>query len=659
MSNNKKDNPSIERRGKPSNQQSQKKSASSGESIAEGKTLFETHVSDVAGSDTADSKTASSDAANLHNGDSEKLPQRRAEDRRQTNKNSEALTEINRLFQSQNSEHGFMRAQNDVNEVLKEKKIRLNQRFDLVSVIGTGGMGTVYKARDLRKVEAQDANPYVAVKVLNSDFRHHPDAFKSLQREASRSHILSHPNIVTVHDFDRDGDTIYMTMELLKGEALDTYLAKHRKNGVPKPTALKIFSQICRALAFAHEKGIIHSDLKPANIFVSDQGVKILDFGIARLATESKLKDQFDAGTIGAITPAYASLEMLEKKEPDISDDVYAAAIITYELFAGHHPFQRKPAAAALGLHMQPRKIEGLTKRQWRGLTEALSFKREGRTRTIKDFHRAMTESLKVPIFKIVSAILFVVAGWFGYVTYFAPDELSQVIADTMKKANDCMQSGDYRCAISGADAVLEISPNDALAKALARKADKALKRENADKSFALELEMAENCLREQNYQCVLDKVARLEMIKPADSEITELAAAANSAIAARAEAEAQNTAAVNRYLNSATDCFKKRNYDCAIREANLALELNEADTDAEAIIQNANYAKRQDQENLKKANKILNDGRECFKKLNYSCAIAKSESALEFVPGLKAAMTLKSSAEKAIADAKKQILIE
>ncbi|MCU7860768.1 MAG: protein kinase, partial [Candidatus Thiodiazotropha sp. (ex Lucinoma kastoroae)] len=88
-------------------------------------------------------------------------------------------------------------------------------------MLGRGGMGVVYKARDLRKVEAMDREPYIAVKVLSKDFQANPDSFIALQRESKKAQQLAHPNIVTVYDFDRDGPNVFMTMELLEGEPLD------------------------------------------------------------------------------------------------------------------------------------------------------------------------------------------------------------------------------------------------------------------------------------------------------------------------------------------------------------------------------------------------------------------------------------------------------
>ena len=143
----------------------------------------------------------------------------------------------------------------------------LKGRFVLERVVGRGGMGVVYKARDLRKVEAQDRDPFVAIKVLNDDFRRHPESLKALQREARKAQTLAHPNIATVFDFDRDGATVYIQMEFLDGEPLDK-LTK-RTSGLPYAEAYPLIAGMGRALSYAHGKGIVHSDFKPGNCFVT------------------------------------------------------------------------------------------------------------------------------------------------------------------------------------------------------------------------------------------------------------------------------------------------------------------------------------------------------------------------------------------------------
>ncbi|BFM12096.1 hypothetical protein R50072_22490 [Simiduia litorea] len=273
-------------------------------------------------------------------------------------------------------------------------KTLIKDRFELVSLLGVGGMGAVYRALDRRKVEASDSDPYLAVKLLNDDFKQHPDAFISLQRESRKSQSLAHPNIVTVYDFDRDGDMVFMTMEFLEGAPLDKIIRRNAGQGVDPETAFKILKDVTAALMHAHSQRIVHSDFKPGNIFVTkSKGSKVFDFGIARAVSGGMTdavgeKTLFDAGTLGALTPAYASLEMLKGEEPCQSDDVYALGCVAYELFTGRHPFNKTPADKAQQQKMRPRKIRQLSRRQWKALERALEFTREKRTVDAAAFQR-------------------------------------------------------------------------------------------------------------------------------------------------------------------------------------------------------------------------------------------------------------------------------
>ena len=165
----------------------------------------------------------------------------------------------------------------------------IKERFRITSTLGTGGMGTVYRALDLRKEEARDSHPYIAVKILTGELAQHAQSFIMLQREARKSQQLAHPNIITVFDFDRDQDLVYMTMEELDGDPLDEVIAANPL-GVSPEILENILSGITAGLEHAHSKQIIHSDLKPSNIFLLKSGeVKVLDFGIARAASDSSL----------------------------------------------------------------------------------------------------------------------------------------------------------------------------------------------------------------------------------------------------------------------------------------------------------------------------------------------------------------------------------
>jgi serine/threonine protein kinase len=300
----------------------------------------------------------------------------------------------------------------------------LKGRFTLEKVIGVGGMGVVYRATDRLKVEARDREPYVAIKVLSEEFKAHPESFVALQRESRKTQRMAHPNVVKVFDFDRDGDIVFMTMEYMKGRPLDELIKQYNTAGLPRPEAWNILHGLCSALIHAHEEKIVHSDFKPGNIFITESGMpKIFDFGIARAVANvdrhgGKTKDVtvFDAGTLGALTPAYASMEMLLGKEPDIRDDIYALGCITYEILTGEHPFNRLPADEAFKSGLKPKKIVGITRRQWKAIEKALAFKREDRTHTVKEFYEGILSKAK-PTYILAAALAIVLAIGLG--TYF------------------------------------------------------------------------------------------------------------------------------------------------------------------------------------------------------------------------------------------------
>ncbi|SEO84249.1 non-specific serine/threonine protein kinase [Luteibacter sp. UNC138MFCol5.1] len=255
----------------------------------------------------------------------------------------------------------------------------LKGRFFMERELGRGGMGVVYLARDERKVEARDRDPYVAVKVLNDDFRKHPDALVALQREARRAQQVANDHIVRVYDFDKDGTNVFMTMEYVEGSDLRALIRGKARDGMPFAEAWPLIAGMGEALGRAHGAGIVHSDFKPGNVMVTSAGVaKVFDFGIARAgkigAEGGDDRTVFDAGTLGAMTPAYASLEMLQGKPPSPADDIYAFGCVVFELLTGRHPFDKESAEEALAHGRRPPAVPGLDKRQYKALCDAVAF---------------------------------------------------------------------------------------------------------------------------------------------------------------------------------------------------------------------------------------------------------------------------------------------
>jgi serine/threonine protein kinase len=268
----------------------------------------------------------------------------------------------------------------------------LRGRFQFTTKLGEGGMGAVWRARDMLKVRARDRKPYVAIKLLSGDFREHPEAFIALQRETSKQQRLAHPNVATVFDFDRDQstNTVFMTMEVMEGQSMDKFINKLPKGGLSPSEAMPFIEQLGAGLSYAHQNGLVHSDLKPGNCFLTKEGVvKLLDFGIARASkTEAHAdgeKTLFDPGKLGAMTPTYATVEMFEGMDPDPRDDIYAMAIMAYQFFTGKHPYGKQNAVKALSMGLTPPYVATLNKRQNRALARGLAFKREDRTPTVEE----------------------------------------------------------------------------------------------------------------------------------------------------------------------------------------------------------------------------------------------------------------------------------
>jgi len=315
----------------------------------------------------------------------------------------------------------------------------LKGRFHLEREIGRGGMGVVFKARDERKVEARDRDPYVAVKVLNDEFRRHPDSLISLQRESRRSQQLAHDNIVRVYDFDKDRTIVFMTMEYVDGSDLKQLIRERAYNGMPLAQARPLIEGMARALSRAHAAGVVHSDFKPANVMVTRDGVpKVFDFGIARAGKHmgDAVGEQtvFDAGTLGALTPAYASLEMIRGEDPVPSDDVYALGCVAFELLTGKHPYDKASAEVAMKEGRKPPLVKGLTKHQYKALCASVAFTKAQRLKSASELVEGLREvSLReraMPYFMYgVPAALVIAGGVWAWTSYQHSHHVAEVIA--------------------------------------------------------------------------------------------------------------------------------------------------------------------------------------------------------------------------------------
>lgn len=327
----------------------------------------------------------------------------------------------------------------------------LRERYRLERPLGGGAMGEVWHARDLLLVEARDPKPDVALKVLSRTMQTHRDAHVALQREAGKARSLAHPNIATVFTFDVDpaSGLAFIAMELLEGTPLDQLVRAH-PDGVPHERALPMIRGLAAGLAYAHTRGIVHCDFKPGNAFVTREGAaKILDFGIARLAREAdRVADSFDAGRLSALTPRYATVEMVRGGEPHTADDVYALGLVAYELLSGRHPYGGRSAqeAHARGLRAAPLKEIG--RRRWYAIDRALALDRSRRWPHAQAFLDAFDGVAPwVPALAALAAVLAVAAGysaWIGYSKSQPDVAFTALPAEVQTQFRRAMDLGDY-----------------------------------------------------------------------------------------------------------------------------------------------------------------------------------------------------------------------
>ena len=209
-------------------------------------------------------------------------------------------------------------------------------RYEILEEIGRGAMGVVFKARDPLIGRA------VAVKTITAGVAESADLLPRFYREAQAAGGLQHPNIVTIYELAESGGAPFIAMEYLEGESLEKLIA--RKPVLPLATRVGYVLQACRALDYAHRRGVIHRDVKPANIVVTRDGiVKVVDFGIARLADTSATQTGMLLGTL-----AYMSPEQLRGRSADARSDIWALGVVLYELLAYERPFNGENHAALL-----------------------------------------------------------------------------------------------------------------------------------------------------------------------------------------------------------------------------------------------------------------------------------------------------------------------
>jgi serine/threonine protein kinase len=262
----------------------------------------------------------------------------------------------------------------------------LRDRYELLTILGRGSSGTVYRALDRHRAHLDPSARSVALRVLKLNYRDSPHALAELEQQFHQAQSLAHPNIVSVFDLDRDDGTFFMVMEQLEGELLSEVLDRLDHRAMARDRALSIIGSIGAALAHAHRRGVVHADLKPGNVMLASNGdVKVMDFGFVRRQHADPKRNEPWIGepAVAAAPPsstfAYASEERVNSEPPQPSDDVYSLACIAYELLSGHHPFGGRSAPLARAQGRSPQRIKALNRTQWSTLQRALKWSRSDR----------------------------------------------------------------------------------------------------------------------------------------------------------------------------------------------------------------------------------------------------------------------------------------
>ncbi len=222
-------------------------------------------------------------------------------------------------------------------------EVILNERYKLLERLGTGGMAVVYRAHDQR------LDRYVAIKLLRETYSPDPAFQERFRQEARAAANLSHPNIVTVHDFGYDKGRLYIVMEHVPGTDLKSYLKQKGHFSVRDTLALMI--QACAGVGYAHRAGIVHCDIKSQNFIITpDRRLKVTDFGIARALASIHPEEKSD---VVWGSPQYFSPEQAAGVAPSPASDVYSLGVVAYEMLTGQLPFQAANAEELARMHRE------------------------------------------------------------------------------------------------------------------------------------------------------------------------------------------------------------------------------------------------------------------------------------------------------------------
>jgi formylglycine-generating enzyme required for sulfatase activity len=295
----------------------------------------------------------------------------------------------------------------------------LHGRFYLGKLLKRSATCRVYRAIDLRRHEAGAANPFVAIKILDSSSLRRADTSDLVQRAISKLLELNHPNLPRTFDCDREGRLLFITMEYVDGPSLESVLSASDFRGMDRRSTLPMIDGLGTALELAHRRHLIHGDVRPTNIKLAASGIaKLTGFSVASLATSAD-----DARRTTQLQPLrlYASPETLEGESPDARSDLYSFACIAWELLTGAHPFGNSQATIARDTSMKLPRPRELEQHEYAAFTRALAFERSHRTasvgRFLEELHARPSPLRRAPLLTATLALTIGAAATSAYLS--------------------------------------------------------------------------------------------------------------------------------------------------------------------------------------------------------------------------------------------------
>ena len=479
-------------------------------------------------------------------------------------------------------------------------------KYDVIEVLGKGGMGVVYKAMDnlIERV--------VAIKMMTGGFAENPDLLKRFYREAKSTGMLQHPNIVIVYDLgDHEGNP-YLVMEYLDGEPLDKIIAAHREISVVEKLGYII--QACNGLGYAHQRGIVHRDVKPANLMVLRDGTcKIVDFGIARIGDNSMTRTGQVVGTI-----TYMSPEQINAQVVDGRTDIFSCGCMLYELLTGVVPFEGKDTASTLLkiIHEPPPPLSNYLKNYPAELDNiigrALAKDREERYATAEDFAFDLAR---------------------------AQEQLKkQMVSDYVARAKTSIEKADLLKAKEILQIVLKVDTQHHVAKELMQEVQQRLQRQVRGEQIKQLRANAEEAYQQRSLQ---DALAYAEQALTLDKSNTELINLRDMIAAAKAKKEKLDAA-----LRRADTAQQNGDLDAAAKAAEEAFGLDPDNTQVKAL--HSSIAKElADRRKHQQLQSLLDEARRDISSRKFTAAfdvLKKAEQVDQASPEIAALMKLATS---------------